>query len=128
MKKCQENLPENPRNFNLSGEIDLIINGCCLTQAGENVTIMAKLGSEKRPVVVKVHSDEKARYVAETCAKNGWHYIIGFEPDKPEDISDLEKLLNPPQLVKSEKIGRNDPCPCGSGKKFKKCCGANNSL
>ena len=25
----------------------------------------------------------------------------------------------------SEKIGRNDPCPCGSGKKYKKCCGAN---
>lgn len=24
------------------------------------------------------------------------------------------------------KIGRNDPCPCGSGKKFKKCCGKNN--
>lgn len=28
---------------------------------------------------------------------------------------------NPP--VKSQKIGRNDPCPCGSGKKYKKCCG-----
>ena len=26
---------------------------------------------------------------------------------------------------KSEKVGRNDPCPCGSGKKYKKCCGAN---
>ena len=25
------------------------------------------------------------------------------------------------------KIGRNDPCPCGSGKKFKKCCGANDA-
>lgn len=25
----------------------------------------------------------------------------------------------------SKKIGRNDPCPCGSGKKYKKCCGAN---
>jgi preprotein translocase subunit SecA len=25
---------------------------------------------------------------------------------------------------KPEKIGRNDPCPCGSGKKFKKCCGS----
>jgi len=24
----------------------------------------------------------------------------------------------------SEKVGRNDPCPCGSGKKYKKCCGA----
>ena len=30
------------------------------------------------------------------------------------------------QTVKREspKIGRNDPCPCGSGKKYKKCCGA----
>jgi preprotein translocase subunit SecA len=27
-------------------------------------------------------------------------------------------------VVKEEKIGRNDPCPCGSGKKYKKCCGA----
>ena len=26
---------------------------------------------------------------------------------------------------KGEKVGRNDPCPCGSGKKYKKCCGAN---
>ncbi|WP_204661666.1 SEC-C metal-binding domain-containing protein [Fusibacter tunisiensis] len=24
--------------------------------------------------------------------------------------------------VKKEKVGRNDPCPCGSGKKYKKCC------
>ena len=30
------------------------------------------------------------------------------------------------QVVRSgQKIGRNDPCPCGSGKKYKKCCGAN---
>ncbi|MBQ6998539.1 MAG: preprotein translocase subunit SecA [Clostridia bacterium] len=28
-------------------------------------------------------------------------------------------------VVKGEKIGRNDPCPCGSGKKYKKCCGMN---
>lgn len=28
-------------------------------------------------------------------------------------------------IIKGEKIGRNDPCPCGSGKKYKKCCGAN---
>ena len=27
-----------------------------------------------------------------------------------------------------EKIGRNDPCPCGSGQKFKKCCGANSNI
>jgi preprotein translocase subunit SecA len=27
-------------------------------------------------------------------------------------------------VVKGLKVGRNDPCPCGSGKKYKKCCGA----
>ncbi|WP_204338116.1 SEC-C metal-binding domain-containing protein, partial [Proteus mirabilis] len=25
----------------------------------------------------------------------------------------------------AQKVGRNDPCPCGSGKKYKKCCGLN---
>jgi SEC-C motif-containing protein len=30
----------------------------------------------------------------------------------------------PKQVVRSQpKVGRNDPCPCGSGKKYKKCCG-----
>ena len=28
-----------------------------------------------------------------------------------------------PVRRKEEKVGRNDPCPCGSGKKYKKCCG-----
>jgi preprotein translocase subunit SecA len=27
------------------------------------------------------------------------------------------------QIIKHERIGRNDPCPCGSGKKYKQCCG-----
>lgn len=37
----------------------------------------------------------------------------------------IEEDLEKPQLegVDLSKIGRNDPCPCGSGKKFKKCCG-----
>ncbi|MDY3365198.1 MAG: SEC-C metal-binding domain-containing protein [Prevotella sp.] len=28
--------------------------------------------------------------------------------------------------ITAEKIGRNEPCPCGSGKKYKKCCGSSN--
>ena len=33
--------------------------------------------------------------------------------------------INPKQQQRTAlKVGRNDPCPCGSGKKFKKCCGA----
>ena len=50
--------------------------------------------------------------------------IVGVEPDEPENISDLEKLQNPQTtLRKPVKVGRNDPCPCGSGRKYKKCCG-----
>ena len=84
---------------------------------------MAKLGTKKRPIVVRVHTEGKAKYVTETCEKHGWQYIIGFELDKPEDISDLENMLNPPEPIKVTKINRNEPCPCKSGKKYKKCCG-----
>ena len=46
--------------------------------------------------------------------RNGvWFYRDGKVEDKPK-----------PLQSRSEKTGRNDPCPCGSGKKFKKCCGA----
>lgn len=39
----------------------------------------------------------------------------------PEDRTTAPKIKT---VVKSEKkVGRNDPCPCGSGKKYKKCCG-----
>ncbi len=39
----------------------------------------------------------------------------------------IEEDIEKPDLegVDLSKVGRNDPCPCGSGKKFKKCCGAN---
>jgi preprotein translocase subunit SecA len=30
----------------------------------------------------------------------------------------------PKQVIKGKQVGRNDPCTCGSGKKYKKCCGA----
>src|SRR5207245_10832906 len=33
-------------------------------------------------------------------------------------------MQKPEQVIRREKIGRNDPCPCGSGKKYKKCHGA----
>ena len=36
----------------------------------------------------------------------------------------IEEHENKPQIDTTQKIGRNDPCPCGSCKKYKKCCGA----
>ena len=42
------------------------------------------------------------------------------------DLRQIWKSLGPRQatIVKGDVPGRNDPCSCGSGKKFKKCCGA----
>jgi len=41
----------------------------------------------------------------------------------PDDEDDGEEAPEPPEPPRSRKIGRNEPCPCGSGKKYKKCCG-----
>ena len=43
----------------------------------------------------------------------------GFDRDD-SDYFDYE--VQEPYIREEEKIGRNDPCPCGSGKKYKKCC------
>jgi hypothetical protein len=43
----------------------------------------------------------------------------------PYELPDQEPITSPIPIVEhSPKIGRNDPCPCGSGKKYKKCCGS----
>ncbi|HTY45293.1 MAG TPA: preprotein translocase subunit SecA [Patescibacteria group bacterium] len=42
-----------------------------------------------------------------------------FEPPQEES----EAVQRAPQRLAQSKVGRNDPCPCGSGKKYKKCCG-----
>ncbi len=45
--------------------------------------------------------------------------------DVPLAFSGGEETAPQPKKRKGKKIGRNDPCPCGSGKKYKKCCGRN---
>ncbi len=57
--------------------------------------------------VVKQHHERS------TFSKVGdaWYFVEG-------------RMVPPPTRVnETPKVGRNDPCPCGSGKKFKKCCG-----
>lgn len=56
----------------------------------------------------------------------------GFDADQFEEDFELvdsgnrfTSLSEPEQPRKVEKVGRNEPCPCGSGKKYKKCCGMN---
>ncbi|HEV8723532.1 MAG TPA: PBPRA1643 family SWIM/SEC-C metal-binding motif protein [Candidatus Binatia bacterium] len=84
----------------------------------------AKLGTEKNPALVHVRTEERFKEITSLFKEKGWKYKIELEPDKPEDITDLERLLNPikPRRVE-QKPGRNEPCLCGSGKKYKNCCG-----
>ncbi len=77
---------------------------------------MAKLGSKKRPLILRVADESRVEQIANICYKNGWQFILGLEPDQEEDLSDLERKLNPPVRHKVIKIGRNEPCTCGSGK------------
>ncbi len=98
---------------------------------------MAKIGTKKRPVRFRVQTEKRMQEIALLCDENGWTFVGGFEPDEPEDICEVEYLLNPkvfksqPRMGNSDnmtvvyekpKVGRNEPCPCGSGLKYKKCC------
>ena len=89
---------------------------------------MAKLGTAKRPAVVHVRTMDRAEEIVSVCDRHGWKVIVGIESDEPEDIWDVEALLTGERrrsvtVASAPSVGRNDPCPCGSGGKFKKCCG-----
>lgn len=47
-----------------------------------------------------------------------WNGILA-----PERRNQITKEFRISKMAVSNKVGRNDPCPCGSGKKYKKCCG-----
>ncbi len=50
--------------------------------------------------------------------------VIGDAPKPPADLSaNIGGKAQPKVNGKNAKVGRNDPCPCGSGKKYKNCCG-----
>lgn len=88
---------------------------------------MAKLGTKKRPAVVHVETEARAGQILKLCEAHGWQVIVGIETDKPEDISDVRKLMNrsgpvPAPAERPRPVGGNDYCPCGSGLKCKKCC------
>ena len=89
----------------------------------------------KESVLAKLKTNKYTTYIDDTTAEmKGW---AAFQPKS----SSASMRLNSPasqlpydsqmemttgQVIRTApKIGRNDPCPCGSGKKYKKCCGRN---
>lgn len=83
--------------------------------------------------------DEESEFEVEIIPETLFYNMLKVDADhlysleKWEDVLGIEKIR---EIVKeykasktvrreSPKIGRNDPCPCGSGKKYKHCCGRN---
>jgi len=51
-----------------------------------------------------------------------FNYTMDFDDDDLDEDDD-DDFMEEPFVREEVKVGRNDPCPCGSGKKYKKCCG-----
>lgn len=85
---------------------------------------MAKLGTKNKPARIRVQTEERAIELLALCNQKGWQAIVGIEPDKEENIDDI-KILEAgikPFFAFQSTPSRNAPCPCGSGKQYKRCC------
>ncbi len=79
--------------------------------------IAAKLkGANLSPLPPLVASDLTALIVSKCLKQGSAQYVRYVEPKG--------RIMNPPTAAQRVRIGRNDPCPCGSGRKFKHCCRA----
>ena len=77
---------------------------------------------------VNLGFDKEMLYKNMVDAKADWLYELPqwdkiFTPEKRKELYLEQKKSG--TVIKPHKVGRNDPCPCGSGKKYKYCCGRN---
>lgn len=78
--------------------------------------------------VVSLAFDKEKLYKNMVGAEADWLYNLPeweeiFDEDKRKELYKEQKSST--TIVKGPRIYPNDPCPCGSGKKYKKCCGRN---
>ena len=74
---------------------------------------------------VSLAFDKKKLYMNMVDAKADWLYELPMWDDIFDKETKRELYLEQKKsgtVVVGKKVGRNDPCPCGSGKKYKKCC------
>ena len=79
-----------------------------------------------KAVFEAVKPDKESLYKNMVAAGADWLYNLPqwndiYDEDKRKELYRIQKLST--TVVKEAKIYPNDPCPCGSGKKYKKCCG-----
>ena len=77
---------------------------------------------------VSLDIDYEKLYMNMVGCNAEWLYTLEewdnlLTPERRKELYKIEKTSR--TVVKPPKVGRNDPCPCGSGRKFKQCCGKN---
>ncbi|WP_045858485.1 PBPRA1643 family SWIM/SEC-C metal-binding motif protein [Teredinibacter purpureus] len=93
---------------------------------GYETNAISKSGSKKYPLTLVVTSEKRRQEVEALVAKAHLYADISVDSREGavESISELTLHLNKSETVTLDKVpGRNDPCSCGSEKKYKKCCG-----
>ena len=87
-------------------------------------------GEEARRLEGDAHLEEEAKLAWARSGRGSQmnEFVRDIERKKQRELADLrfsggEGSAAPQPIRRGEKIGRNEPCPCGSGKKYKKCCG-----
>ncbi len=80
----------------------------------------------KEDTKVSLKFDKELLYKNMVGAKADWLYNLPqwekiFDEEKRKELYKEQKRSG--TVIKGHKVGRNDPCPCGSGKKYKHCCG-----
>ncbi|WP_028862224.1 PBPRA1643 family SWIM/SEC-C metal-binding motif protein [Psychromonas aquimarina] len=91
---------------------------------GFNTKRAVKAGTKEAPLTLTVNSEVRKAEIEQILLENTLSADIEVNADCAENIVELEGFLNKPKTMTFEKLPkRNDPCSCGSGKKFKKCCG-----
>ncbi len=85
-----------------------------------------KLGTKKYPLELVVTSEERKKEIQDQVDDALLYAEIHLDSSEGavESIAELTAELNKIETIKIEKTpARNEPCSCGSGKKYKKCCG-----
>ena len=95
---------------------------------GINTSLKQELDLEslESSTAISLDVDFEKLYFNMLDAKADWLYRLKewdgvLSEEKRHEIT--KEFRASKVFVKTENIGRNDPCPCGSGKKYKKCCG-----
>ena len=94
---------------------------------GINSSLITELDLESLTEASEIDAEidfEKLFWNMMDC-KAEWLYTLEAWDDilTEDKRKEIKKDYNKSKtVVKEDKIGRNDPCPCGSGKKYKKCC------